>query len=39
MKPVTKLTDDCDHIQSGAAYHSQGFDDKNLFSSPGLLGQ
>ena len=26
-------------IQSGAAYHSQGFGDKNLGSSPGLLGQ
>ena len=27
------------NIQSGAAYHSQGFEDKNLGSSPGLLGQ
>ena len=26
-------------VQSGAAYHSQGFEDKNLGSSPGLLGQ
>ena len=26
-------------IQSGAAYHSQGFEDKNLSSSPTLLGQ
>ena len=28
-----------DIIQSGAAYHSQGFEDKNFGSSPGLLGQ
>ena len=26
-------------LQSGAVYHSQGFEDKNLGSSPGLLGQ
>ena len=26
-------------VQSGAARHSQGFEDKNLGSSPGLLGQ
>ena len=26
-------------LQSGAAYHLQGFEDKNLGSSPGLLGQ
>ena len=26
-------------LQSGAAYHSQGFEDKNLGSSLGLLGQ
>ena len=26
-------------LQSGTAYHSQGFEDKNLGSSPGLLGQ
>ena len=26
-------------LQSGAAYHSQGFEDKNLGSSPCLLGQ
>ena len=26
-------------VQSGAAHHSQGFEDKNLGSSPGLLGQ
>ena len=26
-------------LQSGAARHSQGFEDKNLGSSPGLLGQ
>ena len=26
-------------VQSGAAYHSQGFEDNNLGSSPGLLGQ
>ena len=28
-----------DFVQSGAAYHSQGFEDDNLGSSPGLLGQ
>ena len=27
------------HVQRGASDHSQGFEDKNLFSSPGLLGQ
>ena len=27
------------HIQCGASDHSQGFEDKNLGSSPGLLGQ
>ena len=27
------------YLQSWAAYHSQGFEDKNLGSSPGLLGQ
>ena len=26
-------------VESGAARHSQGFEDKNLESSPGLLGQ
>ena len=26
-------------VQSGAAYHSQGFEDKNVGSFPGLLGQ
>ena len=26
-------------VQSGAAHHSQGFEDKNLNSSPGPLGQ
>ena len=26
-------------VQSGASRHSQGFEDKNLCSSPGLLGQ
>ena len=29
----------CKYLQSGAAYHSQGLEDKNLGSSPGLLGQ
>ena len=29
----------CIHIQSGAAGHSLGFVNKNLGSSPGLLGQ
>ena len=27
------------NVQSGAAFHSQGFEDKNLGSSPGPLGQ
>ena len=27
------------YLQSWAAYHSQGFEDKTLGSSPGLLGQ
>ena len=27
------------NIKSRAAYHSQGFEDKNLGSSPGQLGQ
>ena len=26
-------------VQSGAVYHSLGLEDKNLGSSPGLLGQ
>ena len=26
-------------VQSGPAYHSQGLEDKNLDSAPGLLGQ
>ena len=29
----------CAYLQSGAAYHSQGFEDKSLGCSPGLLGQ
>ena len=28
----------CNHVQSGAVYHSQGFEDKNLGSSPVCLG-
>ena len=27
------------YLPSGAAYHSQGFEDNNISSSPGLLGQ
>ena len=39
----TVVNEDLDHafeeVQSGAVYHSQGFENKNLDSSPGLLGQ
>ena len=29
----------CTFVQRGASNHLQGFEDKNLGSSPGLLGQ
>ena len=36
---VMKLSVKITHTQRGASDHSQGFEDKNLGSSPGLLGQ